>query len=51
MEHVNVSNVDLPTLANAMYAWCFQTKVILDRVKETGELPWQQAVSVTPCYS
>jgi hypothetical protein len=39
----SMSNVDLPTLTvdvvNAQY---FQAKVILDRLKETGDLPrWE----------
>jgi hypothetical protein len=37
------SNADIPTLAGyVVYARCFQTKVILNRLKETGSFPrWE----------
>jgi hypothetical protein len=40
----SLSNVDLPTLTgDAVNAQCFQVKVILDGLKETGHLPMWKA--------
>jgi len=39
-------NVDLPTLTgDAINAYCFQAMVILDRLKESSDLPRQEANS------
>jgi hypothetical protein len=42
-----LSNVDLTTLTgDAVNTWCFQAEVILDRLKETGNLIKQEAYSL-----
>jgi len=42
----SLSNVDLPTLTgDAINAYCFQAMVILDRLKESSDLPRQEANS------
>jgi hypothetical protein len=52
----SLSNVDLPTFAgDAVTTSCFQT-VILNMLKETGDLPWWEVysfdvslISIAPC--
>jgi hypothetical protein len=45
-ETPTLSNVDLTTLTgDVVNAQCFQAEVILDRLKETGDLPRWEAYS------
>jgi hypothetical protein len=38
----SLSTIDTPILVGNVYAQCFQAEVILDRAKETGDLPrWE----------